>query len=53
MPFYESMGMNVVGRKPCKLGQESGREVILMEKAINKKSKHDNWVHKDSVARHL
>ena len=36
VPFYESMGMNVVGRKPCKLGQESGREVILMEKAINK-----------------
>jgi GNAT superfamily N-acetyltransferase len=40
IPFYESMGMTAFGSKPCKLGQESGRNVILMEKAIEKKPRH-------------
>ena len=34
VPFYESMGMVISGRRPCKIEQESGREVVLMEKTI-------------------
>ena len=53
MPFYESMGMVVSGRKPNKMGQESSREVILMEKEIVKELKHNNRVHKDTASRRL
>ncbi len=38
LPFYESMGMKISGRKPCRMEQNSDREVILMEKLINKES---------------
>lgn len=34
VPFYAAMGMTVSGRKLCKTEQESGKEAILMEKAI-------------------
>ena len=53
VPFYKSMGMTISGRKTCKMEQESGREVILMEKAIDYKLKHNNRVHKDAASRRL
>lgn len=35
VPFYESMGMTISGRKPCRMAQESAQEIVLMEKAIS------------------
>jgi predicted N-acetyltransferase YhbS len=39
VPFYQSLGMIVVGRKPCHMPQESGREVLLMEKPLVRHAK--------------
>lgn len=48
--FYNSMGMTISGLKTCKMGQETGREVILLEKVIDKKPNHRNQTHKNATS---
>jgi ribosomal protein S18 acetylase RimI-like enzyme len=51
MPFYKSMGMAIFGRRPSKMGQKSGRDVILLEKAICKDSAQRSRAPKDTASR--